>query len=129
MSKKHLALFSFCILLIVTGCSSGDSKKKTVKTFFKELSEITEEKEEISIVDTLVYQQKIKALANGDTTGFWPVKNQPYPFEGAILPYKRVIAYYGNLYSKKMGILGEYPPAEVWRRLNAELEAWKLADP
>jgi len=127
MLKKHFILFSVCILLIATGCSS-DGKKKTSKIFFKDKQEQAEEKE-VTVVDTLVFQQKIKALANGDTTGMWPIKKQPYPFEGAILPYKRVIAYYGNLYSKKMGILGEYPPAEVWRRLNAELEAWKLADP
>src|SRR3989344_8178909 len=38
----------------------------------------------------------------------WPVKNLPYPNDGAILPFNRIIAYYGNLYSRKMGVLGEY---------------------
>ena len=67
-------------------------------------------------------------MANGDTTGLWPIKNQPFPLDGAILPFKRVVAYYGNLYSKKMGALGEYPPKEVWERLNAEVNAWEKAD-
>ncbi len=58
----------------------------------------------------------------------WPTK-APYPRVGAILPFKRVVAYYGNLYSKGMGILGEYPPEEVLRRLDVEVERWELADP
>ncbi|MEI6053426.1 MAG: hypothetical protein WCQ44_12040, partial [Opitutaceae bacterium] len=51
-----------------------------------------------------------------------------YPLGGAILPFKRIVAYYGNLYSKKMGVLGEYPPKELWRRLNIEVKAWEKAD-
>ncbi len=38
----------------------------------------------------------------------WPTKTV-FPNGGAILPFYRVVAYYGNLYSKKMGVLGEYP--------------------
>lgn len=91
------------------------------------------EKEGVSIqrgfVDEADYVQRTIKNANGDTTGLWPVQNQPIPLEGAILPYKRVVAYYGNLYSKKMGALGEYPPKEMWERLNKEVEAWNAADP
>jgi hypothetical protein len=80
-------------------------------------------------VDTAKYNAKIKALANGDTTGRWPVKNQPYPLAGAILPFKRIVVYYGNLHSKKMGALGEYAPKEMWSRLNKEIAHWEKADP
>lgn len=58
----------------------------------------------------------------------WPV-SAPYPKVGAILPFKRVVAYYGNFYSTKMGILGEFPEEEVFRRLKEELARWKVADP
>ncbi len=58
----------------------------------------------------------------------WPVK-AVYPNKGAILPFNRVVAYYGNLYSKKMGALGEYPEDEMLARLNAEVKKWELADP
>jgi hypothetical protein len=58
----------------------------------------------------------------------WPVKTV-YPNAGAILPFKRVIAYYGNLYSTKMGVLGEYPEAEMLSRLGAEVAKWNEADP
>ena len=59
---------------------------------------------------------------------FWPVKTV-YPNAGAILPFKRVVAYYGNLYSKKMGVLGEYPEAEMLSKLDAEVDKWNVADP
>ena len=58
----------------------------------------------------------------------WPV-NAVYPNTGAILPFKRVVAYYGNLYSKKMGALGEYLEDEMLARLNVEVKKWEIADP
>src|SRR3989344_3230866 len=42
----------------------------------------------------------------------WPVSTV-YPNAGALLPFKRVVAYYGNFYSKGMGVLGEYPTDEM----------------
>ncbi len=56
--------------------------------------------------DTADYNKRMLENANGDTTGKWPAKS-PYPLPGAIFPYNRVVAFYGNLYSKRMGILGE----------------------
>ena len=76
-----------------------------------------------------LYDSLMKRLAHGDTSGRWPVKNAPYPVPGAILPFKRVVAYYGNLYSKKMGILGELPPNEMLARLHQEVKNWEKADP
>lgn len=61
-------------------------------------------------------------------THLWPVKTV-YPNAGAILPFNRVVAYYGNLYSKKMGVLGEYPEDEMLQKLNNEVDKWNTADP
>ena len=58
----------------------------------------------------------------------WPVKTV-YPNAGAILPFNRIVAYYGNLYSTKMGVLGQYPPDEMLARLDAEVKKWQAADP
>lgn len=58
----------------------------------------------------------------------WPVKG-PDPLPGAILPNQRIVAYYGNPLSKRMGILGEVPPDEMLRRLDREVRAWARADP
>lgn len=52
-----------------------------------------------------------------------------YPAAGAILPFKRIVAYYGNFYSTKMGALGEYPGPEMLSRLKAEVAKWETADP
>ena len=58
----------------------------------------------------------------------WPVKTV-YPNAGAILPFNRVVAYYGNLYSKNMGALGQYGEDEMIQRLEAEIKKWQEADP
>ncbi len=58
----------------------------------------------------------------------WPA-SALYPHGGAILPFKRILSYYGNFYSRHMGILGEYEPDEVLRRLNATKVLWEQADP
>lgn len=58
----------------------------------------------------------------------WPVKTV-YPNAGAILPFNRIIAYYGNLYSTKMGVLGEYKEEEMLAKLKVEVDKWNTADP
>lgn len=58
----------------------------------------------------------------------WPVKG-PTPLPGAILPHRRIVAYYGNPLSKRMGALGEYPKDEMLRRLKKEVARWEKADP
>ncbi len=58
----------------------------------------------------------------------WPV-HAAYPADGAILPFHRIVAYYGNFYSKQMGVLGQYPEDEVLSRLQAEVDKWNAADP
>lgn len=79
------------------------------------------------VLDTAHYNRMLQHMANGDTTGRWPVK-APYPLAGAILPMKRVIAYYGNLFSTRMGILGELPKAQMIQKLKGEVERWNQAD-
>ena len=81
----------------------------------------------VPVLDTVLYNQKLISMANGDSSGRWPVKTA-YPNTGAILPFNRIVAYYGNFYSKKMGVLGEYPPDEMIRKLNVELKRWAAAD-
>ena len=78
-------------------------------------------------LDTARYDQLMNYLANGDTTGRWPVKHA-YPHAGAVLPFKRVVAYYGNLYSNKMGALGKWPKNEMIPKLLAEVKKWNDAD-
>lgn len=117
---------------------------------------IEPKKKTIPPLDTVAYDKKMLELANNpppkppvtkvvkdpqtgmETTvaieskpappNIWPVK-QVYPNAGALLPFNRIIAYYGNLYSKKMGVLGEYEEEEMLRRLDAEVAKWNAVDP
>jgi hypothetical protein len=58
----------------------------------------------------------------------WPVA-APLPLPGALLPDRRIVCYYGNPNSRRMGILGELPKDEMLQRLAAEVESWNQADP
>ncbi|MCL4502540.1 MAG: hypothetical protein M1438_11935 [Deltaproteobacteria bacterium] len=58
----------------------------------------------------------------------WPVETQQ-TLPGSILPGKRIVAYYGNPRSTKMGALGEYPKDEMLQRLKGEVAKWEKADP
>jgi hypothetical protein len=62
----------------------------------------------------------------GDTR--WPVRTPAYA-PGALLPGHRIIAYYGNPLSRRMGILGELDPPAMLARLDQEVAAWRAADP
>ena len=57
----------------------------------------------------------------------WPTG--PAPIAGAILPAKRIVAFYGNPLVKKMGVLGEYPVDEMLAKLDHEVGEWQRADP
>ena len=78
-------------------------------------------------LDTALYDQLTTHITNKDSSGKWPVKSD-YPLPGAILPFKRIIAYYGNLYSTRMGILGELPEKEMVEKLQSEVKKWQEAD-
>jgi hypothetical protein len=80
-----------------------------------------------AVLDTAKYDQLNRALSNGDSSGRWPVKLQ-YPQPGAVFPFTRVIAFYGNFYSKRMGVLGEYPTDTMFAKLREELKKWQAAD-
>lgn len=101
--------------------NSTDSSNKTISNI-----EIPKPLDEPKL-DTLDYQRRLEQLSNGDTTGRWPVKAK-FPYPGALLPFKRIVAYYGNLYSKKMGILGELSENEMLDSLQAEVARWTKAD-
>lgn len=93
-----------------------------------------EKKVKVEKLDTALYDMKMLALANYPSTTptttprLWPVRG-PYPKAGAILPFKRIVAYYGNFYSTRMGILGEFPEDVVIEKLKSEIARWQAADP
>lgn len=142
-----LAVIS-CLAVLVVLYLTGYSKLSK----FEYRSELAYAKEKVSAnaaaflpppaplkLDQLAYDEKLKQLANypvstttsqtaSTTKRLWPAK-AVYPNGGAILPFKRIVAYYGNFYSKQMGALGQYPPAEMLARLDKEVKRWEAADP
>ena len=58
----------------------------------------------------------------------WPVPTPP-PLPGSILPAKRIVAFYGNPLSKKMGILGEIPYDQMLAKLDTVVGQWRASDP
>jgi len=133
MKVKNVILSAACLisaLLLFSNCSQSQNKK-TVTTVVKTdttKKTVTVVKDTVPAkivyppLDKKLYDSLMKRLAHGDTSGKWPVKNAPYPLPGAILPFKRVVAFYGNLYAKKMGILGELPPNEMLAKLKGEVK-------
>jgi hypothetical protein len=98
----------------------------------------------LPVLDKVDYDARLLSLAhveaglpNGSPTStpatstvsrLWPVTTA-YPNVGAILPFKRIIAYYGNFYSTQMGVLGEYPADRMLAMLASTTEMWAVADP
>jgi len=62
-----------------------------------------------------------------DSTPPWPTP--PVPLPGSILPGARIVAFYGNPLSRRMGILAEKPVYSMLARLDREVAAWQAADP
>ncbi len=58
----------------------------------------------------------------------WPAKTV-YPLSGALLPFNRIVAYYGNFYSTQMGVLGATPPDDMLAKLASTTAAWQAVDP
>ena len=126
-SHSSQILFNFSLFILIAGCGNAQTDPSE-----KALVKKTEKKEmkpdPKPVLDSVAFKKKMIAMANGDSSERWRFKEH-YPRPGAILPMSRIIAYYGNLYSTRMGILGELPKPQMFARLKAEVAAWEKADP
>jgi len=120
-----------CLYLFITAC--GETTNKQSSSASAQVQQNTGADKSIITQDTIakedtsLYQSKLWHLVHNKPGGKWPAQS-PRPLAGAILPYKRIVAYYGNFYSKNMGILGQVPPDEMIKRLNEEVKKWEKAD-
>ena len=127
--------------VIIVGHAGADDATTTVTTTAAPTS---------TTIDSSTYNAKLLAIANlpppkiikvvvGTSTtstvtkvippvSNWPVKTV-LPNAGALLPFNRIVAYYGNFYSTQMGILGEYPSNQVLAMLASTTAEWAAADP
>jgi hypothetical protein len=136
LQKKYLLTAGIVLVLVAAiygsiQAFSGEPKSNnSVQAAAAVVSPVEKEaakKKASTILDTTEYDQRMAAMINGDTSGLWPVKHE-YPTAGAVLPFNRILAFYGNLYSTRMGILGEYKKDEMLKRLKAEIALWQAAD-
>ena len=58
----------------------------------------------------------------------WPVHG-PTALPNSMLPGKRIVAFYGNPLSQRMGVLGEYQTDVMLAKLDTAVAEWKTADP
>lgn len=118
-------IFSFS----VSSCNSGHTAVESqFKDTLKTPSEVVEEPVKMSpVLDSVAFDSINLVDAQNDTTGLWPVK-EVYPLPGAILPFNRIVAFYGNLFSTRMGILGELPKEQMLAKLKREVANWQKAD-
>ncbi|MES2702024.1 MAG: hypothetical protein V4649_05265 [Bacteroidota bacterium] len=125
------------IAFFLFGCSNSDLAKKPVTipnaamegdTTAKAAPAAAAPAQVATTLDTALYNKSLKHMVHDSVSARWPVKTA-YPTAGAILPMNRIIAYYGNFYSKGMGILGELPEDEMLAKLKGEVKKWEAADP
>lgn len=76
-------------------------------------------------MDLSSYRSAIRAGAK--RMDAWP--KGPEHLAGALFPENRIVAYYGNPHSKKMGVLGEYPEQQMLSMLDKTIADWRKADP
>lgn len=77
--------------------------------------------------DSSDYLRRVQLLAHDSIPKPWQVFTI-YPEEGALLPFYRIVAMYGNFYSRHMGILGRVPEEELLALFRQELDTWNQAD-
>lgn len=144
IQPKVLLLIIFFIFIVATFFIYTENKgvEKYVRGSSDAATNSEEKKEVAPVLDIALYDKKLQLLANNPiipistTTAtstpamkfLWPVKTV-YPNYGALLPFNRIVSYYGNFYSKQMGVLGEYPEDVMLSKLSAEVKKWQLADP
>lgn len=125
--KQVLVLLLFlAVILLVNSCEKARTAPAFITKETVTIDSIVKNPPAASI-DTADYNQRLLTLSNKDVSGRWPVKTV-YPLTGAVLPYHRIIAFYGNLYSKRMGILGALPKQQMLQKLQYEVRQWRKAD-
>src|ERR1700712_4345471 len=101
--KINIQVLFLLLIVVCNSCETGASEENKSA---RSVATLAVQKPLPKSFDTSDYNKKMLAISNRDKNGLWPAK-APYPLAGAIFPYSRVVAFYGNLYSKRMGILGQ----------------------
>jgi len=128
INQRYWPQLTALFLLFNFSCSNSEGHSEVAKVLSPPLEMATQSEEKNIQLDSQDYDRRIDSLVINDKSGNWSNIKKVYPKTGALLPFNRVIAYYGNFYSKRMGALGEYPEDEMLEMLKAEVDKWNIAD-
>lgn len=127
---KHIGkLIIVLILLLLLGWIirkpfSAPKKEMPLKPV---VTEKTRPVNKLVTLDTLAYRQKMLHLLHDSAAIAWPYQRD-YPLPGALLPFHRIVAYYGNFYTPRLGVLGTVPVDTMLAHLTAAAAMWQAAD-
>jgi hypothetical protein len=124
----NIGIVIFCILFVYSCKEHSGASSLKVEITNDSLISHTVQDIPTKVLDSLDYIKRLKALAHDSSTQKWPAALNIYPEHGAILPFNRIVAYYGNFYSKHMGILGALPEELLVKNIQQEVKNWTQAD-
>jgi hypothetical protein len=128
-SIGYLLIAIFFVFLFGSVISSKDEANSQVVKKIPSLDKVGYDRRMNLLAHLSATSTNLLATSSTSTKKIlWPVKTD-YPNAGAILPFNRIVAYYGNLLSTSMGVLGQYPEDEMLSKLQNEVQKWTLADP
>jgi len=121
-------LITISVITVISSCNKSDGEKaeRVITNYYEDPN--TADKSKSIALDTALYNRLQMHLVHNKPSGKWPVKSA-YPLPGAIIPFKRIVAYYGNFYTRNMGVLGQQPTSAMLLRLQQEASKWEQADP
>ncbi len=137
MMKLALPVLVLSALLLGQGCQSKAGRDETTTTTAADsTAAATDASAPADSATTSPTTSSATGAAGTDTTAGVGKELSPLDslamigpkITGPILPSKRILAFYGNPHSKKMGILGEYPKDEMLRKLDQQAIPWVEQD-
>lgn len=118
-SNNILSIF-YClsVIMALAGCNNDASYADHTQRTSVESVVVESNLAELSVGTSQVVESSANKLESVIATT-----------SGALLPSHRIVAYYGNPLSKRMGILGEYDEDKMLDRLQQEVQQWNKEDP
>ncbi|WP_255481236.1 hypothetical protein [Pontibacter sp. Tf4] len=125
-AKNRFALLLCTTTLFASSCMQEREAQQAAQATSPETIVVQDTVARTEPDTTTIVNPDTATIAQPDTAWIYP---GPKPLPGAILPEKRILAFYGNPLSKRMGILGELPPKQMLQKLDEEVALWQAADP
>ena len=121
-SKPGVTLAALAFLAAMAACqdnSTGKGKATAAPPADSSMAQIAR-RDSLKLKRTAFNRDSLKADSITRKSGQLP---------GALLPGYRIVAFYGNIRAKRMGILGREPKDQMLLKLDQVVKEWQAADP